>query len=68
MHLECLTSTVRFCEKFRPAEDGCVLMPSSGRVAGRTKASDREVTTGKNFKHPLALGDSRDLQLNRSVG
>ena len=36
----------------------------SGGVAGRTKASDREVTTGKNFKHPMALGESRDLQLN----
>lgn len=48
----------------RPAEDGCPLMPPSGGMAGRTKASDREVTTGKNFKHPVALGESRDLQLN----
>lgn len=39
-------------------------MPPSGGVACRTKASDREVTTGKNFKHPLALRHFRDLQLN----
>lgn len=47
----------------RPAEDGCLLMPPSGGVAGRTKVSDREVTTGKNFKHPSALRDLRSLQL-----
>lgn len=47
----------------RPGEDGCLLMPPSGGVSGRMKACDREVT-GKNFKHPLALRDSRDLQLN----
>lgn len=53
----------------RPAEDGCLLVPPSGGVAGRTKASDREVTTGKNFKHPLALGGLRRLTaLYRCVG
>lgn len=45
----------------RPAEDGCLLVPPSGAVAGRTKASDREVTTGKNFKHPMALGGVQRL-------
>ena len=48
----------------RPAEDGWILVPPSGGAGDRMKASDREVTTGKNFKHPLALRDSGDLQLN----
>lgn len=53
----------------RPAEDGCLLVPPSGAVAGRTKASDREVTTGKNFKHPVALGGVQRLTAQyRSVG
>lgn len=44
-------------------------MPPSGAVAGRTKASDREVTTGKNFKHPMALGGVQRLTAQyRSVG
>lgn len=62
MDEECLTGTLRFCE--RPAGDGCLLMPPSGDMVGKKKASDREVTTRKNFKHPLARRDASDLQLN----
>lgn len=58
----CLTGSLRFRE--RPERDGCLLMPPSGDVVGRKKASDREVTTSKNFKHPEARRDARDLQLN----
>lgn len=62
MDVVCLTGTLRFCE--RPVGDRCLLMPPSGDVVGRKKASDREVTTGKNFKHPPARRDAQDLQLN----
>lgn len=30
----------------------------------RDEKQDREVTSGENFKHPLALGNPRDSQLN----
>lgn len=37
MDLECLTEVfVKYSE--RPAEDGCLLVPPSGGVAGRTKS------------------------------
>lgn len=65
MDVECLTGTLRFCEIFRKASRRWMSPHAPLWWRGRRdEKKDREVTTGENFKHPLALGNPRDLQLN----